>query len=183
MKRRVVKLSLVILVLIVMLLGLLAFLSRDSGRLRGFQFLGNPDLVVHRDAGRSRWKMTLYYYCLEADVNDVCAKADAGLSAMDIVNRQEWTQKPRGSRYILKGKGPGEWITVSILDGRKLSAHSISKLSESPSLDHRNMYDREKGWVAISVTRAQLRSWPPRHLLNRLKVRLGIAPNPSYPGG
>jgi hypothetical protein len=184
-KRRAIKIPLVILVVIGILLGVLAVLARDWGRLRGFEFLGSPDLVVHEiwGRGRSARNATCYFYCFEADANDVCVKADIGLSAMDIVSRQEFTeQAQRGSRYVLKGKGPGEWITVLITDGRKLSALSTSKSSQFSITDHRNRYDRQKGWVTVTVTRAQLRSWPPRNLLYRLKVRLGIAGNPPYPG-
>lgn len=182
-KRRVVKISLAILVLTVILVGLSAFLSWDPERLRGFEFLGSPDLVVSKrtDTGRSVTKTTRYYYCFEADFNDVCAKAHSGLSAMDIVTRQKITEQPRMSRYVLMGKGPGEWITVKILDGRKLSTYSGPDSAENSSATGEK-YDRKKGWVSVTVTRTRLRSWPPWYLLYHLKVRLGTAPVPPYPG-
>lgn len=183
-KKRFLRTSLAILVLVVIILGLSAILERDWGRLRGFEFLGSPELVVQkrRGTGRSATKTTYYYYCYKADFNDVSAKADTGLSAMDIVNKQEITEQPRMSRYVLMGKGPGEWITVAIRDERKLSAYSTSKSSQSPG-PNRKRYSREKGWVCIAVTRTQLRSWPPWYLLYRLQVRLrGTAINRPPPG-
>jgi hypothetical protein len=183
-KRRAVKISLAIFVVVAILLGVLAVLERDWGRLRGFEFLGSPDLVVQkrRGTGRSATKATYYYYCYKADFNDVSAKADTGLSPMDIVNKQEITEQPRMSRYVLMGKGPGEWITVAIRDERKLSAYSTSKSSQSAS-PNRTRYSREKGWVSVAVTRTQLRSWPPWYLLYRLQMRLrGTAINRPPPG-
>jgi len=84
MKRPVIKISLAILVVVGILLGLLAVLSRDSGPEVSLAFLSDRTLRarIKQEPGKRFHSTTREIYSFEADFNDVCAGADAELSAM-----------------------------------------------------------------------------------------------------
>ncbi|UCF14359.1 MAG: hypothetical protein JSW59_13170 [Phycisphaerales bacterium] len=167
MKRRLVKISLAILIVAGVLLGLLIVLTRDWGPEMSFGFLDGRALTasIKQYRGKSFYSTTREVYSFEADFNDVCAKADAELSVMGFKNVSDGRRSLRNYR-LGDHMSANKWIVVRILD---MCWHEIYSSPEPSKFDGGEYY-RRTGWVSVEVRRSRLRSWPPQYLLTRLKL-------------
>ena len=183
MKRRVLKISLAILIIVGILLGLLVALMMDSGPSMSFGFLDGITLTARKelDPGSPYYRETQYLYLFQADFNDICAKADTELSALGYMKGYDNTQVPhlkvpRKMRFVLFAQKAEEFTGIEILEGHKPSADPAPKSSEYLSLD-RNEFQVEDDWISVEVRRTRPRSWPPQYFLHRLKRRFRRASN------
>ena len=173
MKRRVIKISLAIFVVVGVLLGLLVILSQDWGPEMSFGFLDGRSVTarINQDRGRSVYRIVQETYSFEADFDDVCDKVDAELSALGFTRLTMSVGGQYSREYRLRNEPLGDWLAVSVQNEHKVSTSSTAKSSEylSPdSYEHLSM----EGWVSILVTRGRVRSWPPKYFLMRLRLML-----------
>jgi hypothetical protein len=163
MKKRVIRISLAISVVLGILFGLLTALMRDGEQEMSFGFLAGRTLAVpiQQNTNRSFDSTTNKVYSFMADFNDVCAKADAELFAMGF-KIAPLGFRPRSCRVYRLGDfaSANTWMRVYI--------HEDMEITEAPDglLRHRPA----EGWISIEVCRSRLRSWPPKYLLYRLKL-------------
>ncbi len=124
MRKSVIKISLAIFVVVAgILLALLAVMMCDSGPEISLGFLDGRAMTarIEEDPGKSAHRTTREVYSFRADFNDVCARADAELSA-----RGAKTLLFRGypgrevAMYSIRSTSSGESGRVSIADGKNL---------------------------------------------------------------
>ena len=182
MKRRVVKISLAICVVVGILLVLLAVLTGDWGPEMSFGFLDGRALTarIEQDPGRSAYRTTREVYSFEGDFNEVLAKVDAELLALGF---KVDPSIARGAfflrhEYQLANSTSARAVVVRLRDGAELKVYSTPKSSKYSSPD-RYEYHQKNGWVSIEIARRRLRSWPPQYFLVRLQVMLHRAASKS----
>jgi hypothetical protein len=183
-KRRVIKISLAIFVVVGILLGLLAALTRDTGPEMSFGFLDGRAMTarIEQNPGRSAYRTTREVYSFQADFNEVLAKVDAELSALGF------KIDPFGVRgafflrrqYQLANATSARAVVVSLRDGAELKVYATPKSSKYSSPD-RYEYHQKNGCVSIEIARRRLRSWPPQYLLHRLQLMWYRANTPPAP--
>lgn len=168
-KRRVVKISVAILVVVGIALGLLLLLVRDRRPEMSFGFLDGRTLTarIGVDGGRSR-VINREIYAFQADFNDVVAEADIELSRIGFSLDDIMGVDPQNIRYVLF-KTSGERITVCIRRGQRLSTRTTRKPSK-PFRSNRHVYREEDGWVSADICYDRPRPWP--RFLNRLRRAL-----------
>lgn len=167
MKRRVIKIALAIFVVVGILVGLLAAMALDSGPEMSFSFLDGRTMTGRIEQARNSRRVTREVYSFEADFNDVCAEADAELSAMGSQIASFSAGEIADREYRLGSHiSANRWILVRIRDRYRLEVFSSP---ESSKLDSSTYYPR-KGWVSVEVRRRRLRSWPPKNFLTRLQL-------------
>jgi hypothetical protein len=171
-KRRVVKISLAILVVVGIALGLLLQLVCDRGPEMSFGFLDGKALTarIERDPGRYPYRTRRDVYSFEADFDDVCTKVKAELTALGF-SRLMGLPESEMCQYRLWNNSSTERLDVRILNRNVLSAHSAPKSSEYSSPDPHE-YHWRYGWVSVEIVRIRLRSWPPQYFLTRLHMML-----------
>jgi hypothetical protein len=162
-KRRVIKISLAIFVVVGIVFGLLAVLARNSEPEMSFAFLDGRALAVpvEKNASRTFYSTTRQRYSFETDFDEFCAKVDAELPDMGF------KVAPFGSRGIPSNPeyrlgdhvSANNWIVVRIYE----------------DIEFRQLHDSlwrrpAEGWASVEVRRSQLRSWPPQYLLTRLQL-------------
>jgi len=173
MKRSVIKKSFAVAITIGVLLTLLGLLRRYSKPMPSFQFLSSrgPAICIKEAASKTLDRKTQFVYSFEADFNDVCADANAELSALGYVDTTRPRQEPRSREYMFRNKVHGGSVTVSILDRHKLSVYSTPRRSEYSSPDL-YAYHYRVGWVSVVIVQSRRPSvfwqnllyWPNRLL-------------------
>jgi len=168
MERSVIKKSFAVAITIGVLLTLLGLLRRYSKPMPSFQFLSSrgPAICIKEAASKTR-----FVYSFEADFNDVCADANAELSALGYVDTTRPRQEPRSREYMFRNKVHGGSVTVSIRDRHKLSVYSTPQRSEYSSPDL-YAYHYRVGWVSVNTVQSRRPSvfwqkllyWPNRLL-------------------
>jgi hypothetical protein len=173
MKRRLLIVSLAILIAVGILVGLFVAVTRDPGPAMSFNFLDGRKLIarIEEKPGKSAYKTTRDVYSFEADFNGVCTKAEAELLGLGFKNVMLGNQKSNSRQYMLRNNASAERFSVSILDKQRLSSYSTPE-SSGYSSPERHEYHWRDGWVSIEVTRRRLRSWPPKYLVRRLQMKL-----------
>jgi len=177
MKRRAVKISLVVTVAVVILLGLLVVLAWDWDLETSFGFLDGRTMTGRIEQARNSRKITREVYSFEADFNDVCAKADAELSALGFRRLSEGNQEPRMRDYLRKKSFSVRWVNVRVIDRLKFSAGSAPKSSENSNPDRWEYRDAE-GWVSIEIQRVQRQFWPPHRVLDHVHTPSSVPSRP-----
>lgn len=168
MKRRVVKISLAIIVIATILLSLLVLLTLDSGSRMTFGFLDGRALTarIERNPGRSAFRTTRDVYSFKADFNDVCAKVDAELTALGFTRLMDMPDSDM--REYRLNNSSNKLILVRVLNRNILSVYSTPKSSKYSNPD-RHEYRWRSGWVSVEIAQTRLRAWPPQYLLIRLQ--------------
>ena len=180
-KRRVIKISLAIFVVVAgILLALLAVMMCDSGPEISLGFLDGRAMTarLEEETGKSAYRTTREVYSFEADFNDVCARADAELSATGaktLLYSGRWPGR-EVAMYPFRSTFSGESVRVSIAEGKKLRKYLTPKWSKQASLFGYN-YERTSGWVSVEIIQTRPRSWPPKYFLLRLELMLRRAAN------
>ena len=175
MKRRLIKVSLVILVVVGIVLSLLVAMVCDSGPEISFGFLDGRTLTarIKEDPGTSRYRITQEVYSFEADFEDFLAEANAELSALGFIAvRGVGGRRVTPRRYSLPGTGSAGPIGVYFRDSQKLKARTPAKLPDYYSHIERFQFVSADGWVSVEVTRRRVRLWPPKYFLMRLQMML-----------
>jgi len=171
MKRRVVKISLAIFVVIGILLGLLVVLLLDTGLETSFDFLDGRTMTGPIDQAHHSHIIKGEVYSFEADFNDVCAKAGAELLELGFSSKRGFDRDPRRCSYARHKSASIRQLGVMIIDKHRFSMYSTPKSSEYSSPD-RYQYHYEEGWVSVEIVRTRLKYWPPQYLLRRLQLML-----------
>lgn len=153
MKRSVIKISFAVAITIGVLLTPLGLLRRYSKPMPSFQFLSSrgPAICIKEAAGKT---LDRKVYSFEADFNDVCADANAELSALGYVDTTRPRQEPRSREYMFRNKVHGGSVTVSIIDRHKLSVYSTPQRSEHSSPDL-YAYHYRVGWVSVNIVQSR----------------------------
>ena len=171
LKRRVVKVFLAIFVLVGIVLGLFAVLTRDWGPEVPFDFLAGRTLTAN--PVRSVYGPTTVIYSFEgdfADFNDVCTKADSELLPMGFRVFPPIGVIPIRT-YLLPSTAADTCALVSISYRQEIEAHSTAKSSEYSTPNRYTSHDKN-GSVSVRVAGTPRRPWWPRHLLRRLQAML-----------
>lgn len=179
-KRRVIKISLAIFVVVAgILLALLAVMMCDSGPEISLGFLEGRAMTarIEEETSKSAYRTTREVYSFRADFNDVCARADAELSATGTKTLlfRGWPGR-EVAMYPFRSTFSGESVRVSIAAGKKLRKYLTPKWSKQSSLFGYN-YEHTDGWVSVEIIQTRPRSWPPKYFLLRLKLMLRRAAN------
>ena len=154
MKKSVVKRSLAVVIIVgifLTLVGLLVWYSRSRPPIPSFRFLSGQGSALHvKDKRKSLYRTTRDIYSFEADFNDVCADANAELTALGFVDETPLGHESSRRVYSLQKKVPGESVWIRILDKHKIAVYSTPESSEysSPEL---HAYHYRDGWVSVEV--------------------------------
>ena len=176
MKRRVIKISLAILVVVGILLGLLAVLTRDWGPEVPFDFLAGRALTARIERNQIiQWSgHTRTVYSFEgdfADYNDVCTKADSELLAMGFTLLPPMGDTLHTRFYLSSNVALDPCVCVGLSYRREAEAPSTLKSPEH-SIPNRRTSQHKSGSISVSVVGTPRRSWWPRRLLRRLQAML-----------
>jgi len=147
MKRRVVKISLAILVVVGIALGLLLQLVRDRGPEMSFGFLDGRTLTarIKKHPGRSSNRTIREVYSFEGNYIDVCAKVDAELLARGfMVSFAPPTEIFGWRKYLLANAASAGITFVTIRDRQYLKVYSTPKSSKY-STPNRYVYHQRDG--------------------------------------
>jgi len=165
-----------------------------------FDFLDGRVITVRieEDPGSTHYRSIREVYSFEADFNDLCDAADTELVAFGFGGYGSSAafsipSVPTMRLYRISDSASGETTLVRIKK-RTVFAKSpdpplrpenfIFRLKRSllsprlrpgfvtadgPTLEQG--YESKDGWVTVEILYFRLRSWPPQHLLYRLKMR------------
>ena len=164
MKRRAVKISVAIFVLVGISLGLLVALTRDRGPEMSFDFLDGKTLtarIKRARGGPAHWT-TREVYSFIADFNDVIANAEAELMALGFKRLSPGSSESHICQYTLRDSSSTWRLQVKILGGTKVS------VLWPPD---RYKYNTGHGWVSVEVARRRLRPSLPHDFLDGMKRR------------
>jgi hypothetical protein len=180
MRKSVIKISLAIFVVVAgILLALLAVMMCDSGPEISLGFLDGRAMTarLEQETSKSAYRTTREVYSFKADFNDVCARADAELSATGAKTLLFRGYPGREvAMYSFRSTFSGESVRVSIVEEKKLRKYLTPKWSKPSSLFGYN-YESSVGWVSVEIIQTRPRSWPPKYFLLRLKLMLRRAAN------
>ena len=175
-KKRVIRISLAILVIVGILAGLLvaSMLVREPDT--SFDFLAEAvdgGHIEHTPRTYGSRRTTEDIYTFEADFNDVCTRARVELSASGFTPRKTGAPDPFARDYERFDNASGQFIWVSIFAGRTTVSHGKSEAQERAMFISRT---RQEGLVSVLIVRDKPRLWP-RYFLRHLHRRLRLARN------
>ncbi len=175
MKKRVIRMSLAILVVLGILFGLLVALTWDWGPVAPFDFLDGRALTrTEREPVRSVYGPTTVAYSFEgsfAEYAEVCTKADSELSAMGFTLTPPMNDVLHTRIYLWSSTAPDTCVLVGFSFRQKAEAHSTAKSPEHPAVN-RHISQDKIGSICVSVIGTPPRSPWPRRLLRRLRAML-----------
>jgi hypothetical protein len=179
MKRRLVKKSWAILVVIGFLLVSLAVLMLDTGPVMSFDFLKGMTLAAR--TGTESGKSTRYVYSFKGDFDTVSTKVNAELSKLDFRRSMLGNKVDKHiHEYRRRNHGTNDSVKITILKRNVPTSHSTSKTSQDSDPD-RNIKSFPDGWITIEISRSRQRSWSPRYILYRLRLKLRRIINKQSP--
>jgi hypothetical protein len=107
---------------------------------------------------------SIQFYSFEADFSDVCMAADTELLALGFQTMTLSIERYKLRLYSLSKAASGE--IVFIYEKRRLLESPSGQLAQPLITD---------GWVTVRTQQWRIPSWPPGHLLYKLKRHLQAA--------